>query len=113
IAPDFDSARTAAGVSGGGAVIVTAEGHVFHGATVVEGGVRAESRGILATKREIKELRERGAEDRASVDRLRERIVGVDVVIAGAESAIMSLNAELHRQEKATVGFDLQLGAAA
>jgi chromosome segregation protein len=112
IAPDFDSARTAAGVSGGRAVIVTAEGHVFHGATVVEGGVRAESRGILATKREIKELRERGAEDRASVDRLRERIIGVDVVIAGAESAIMSLNAELHRQEKAIVGFDLQLGAA-
>ena len=112
IAPDFDSARTAAGVSGGRAVIVTAEGHVFHGATVVEGGVRAESRGILATKREIKELRERGAEDRASVDRLRERITGVDVVIAGAESAIMSLNAELHRQEKAIVGFDLQLGAA-
>ena len=112
IAPDFDSARTAAGVSGGRAVIVTAEGHVFHGATVVEGGVRAESRGILATKREIKELRERGVEDRASVDRLRERITGVDVVISGAESAIMSLNAELHRQEKATVGFELQLGAA-
>jgi chromosome segregation protein len=112
IAADFDSARAAAGLSVGRAVIVTAEGHVFHGATVVEGGVRAESRGILATKREIKELRERSSDDGVSVDRLRERIAGVDMIVAGAESAIMSLNAELHRQEKAVVGFELQLGAA-
>ncbi|HEX6157530.1 MAG TPA: hypothetical protein VFZ54_16005, partial [Burkholderiales bacterium] len=112
IAPDFDTARTAAGMASARGTIATAEGHVFHGPTVVEGGVRAEARGILATKREIKELRERAGEDRTLLDRVRERIAGVDVVIAAAESAIMSLNAELHRQEKAIVGFELQHGSA-
>jgi chromosome segregation protein len=112
IAPDFDSARTAARMAAAPAAVVTADGQVFHGPTVVEGGVRAETRGILATKREIKELRERAGEDRSGLDRLRERIAAVDVVIAAAESAIMALNAELHRQEKAVVGFELQLGSA-
>jgi chromosome segregation protein len=112
IASDFDTARTAASAAGSPGTIATADGHVFHGPTIVEGGVRAESRGILATKREIKELRERAGEDRTSLERLRERTAAVDVVIAAAESAIMSLNAELHRQEKALVGFELQLGSA-
>ena len=39
--------------------VVTLDGVVFRGAHQVEGGARAEARGILATKREIKELRER------------------------------------------------------
>ena len=42
--------------------VATLEGDVFRGRHVVTGGDKAESRGILATKREIKELREKIAE---------------------------------------------------
>ena len=110
VASDFEAARRTAASTR--SPIVTPEGEVFHGSAIVEGGLRAEARGILATKREIKELRERGDEQRHLVDRLREEIGGLDVRIASVESAIVSLQGEQHRQEKAMVGFDLQLGAA-
>ena len=38
--------------------VVTIDGDVYRGAHVVSGGSRTEARGILATKREIKDLRE-------------------------------------------------------
>jgi chromosome segregation protein len=106
IAPDYATARSAAGVASG--PIATTDGDVFRGPGVVQGGARAESRGILTTKREIKDLRERAGEERATVDSLRTEIGQLDVVIAAAESAIMSIQSELHRQEKEIVGFELQ-----
>ena len=110
VAPDFDSARHAARLVPGG--VVTLEGDVFRGLHVVEGGVRAEAKGILTTKREIKELRERAEEQRAAVGRVREELAALDLRIAAAESATASLQSEQHRQEKAMVGFDLQIGTA-
>ena len=106
IAPSDEAARTAAMSTDG--VIATADGDLFRGAHVVQGGARAEARGILTTRREIKELRERADQARTIVERLREEIAQLDVVVAGAESAIMALQAELHRQEKAVVGFESQ-----
>ncbi len=110
IAPDFASAESAARVVPG--TVVTLDGDVFRGLHVVEGGVRAEARGILATKREIKELRERADSMRATVERVREELAAVDLRIANAESAAASLQGEQHRQEKATVGFELQIASA-
>ncbi len=110
VAPDFDSARAAARVLPG--TVVTLDGDVLRGTYVVEGGVRAEAKGILTTKREIKELRERAENQRAAVDRVREELSAVDLRIAAAESATLSLQGEQHRQEKSMVGFDLQIGAA-
>ena len=92
--------------------IATLDGDVFHTSVVIEGGVPAEARGILATKREIKELRERGDELHAVVDRHRAAVSALDVAIAAAESAILSLQGELHREEKAIVGFELQVRSA-
>ena len=46
---------------------------MFRGPHIVEGGARAEARGILTTRREIKELRERAEAEGAAVERLRER----------------------------------------
>jgi chromosome segregation protein len=43
---------------------------------------------------------------------MRDEAGNLDVAIAAAESAIASLQGELHRQEKAIVGFDLQVTAA-
>ena len=110
IARDFESARDAAEATG--APIVTLEGEVFRGAHVVEGGTRAEARGILTTRREIHELRERADLDALAVERLREEIASLDVAVATAESSILSLQDELHRLEKSSVGFELQ-GASA
>jgi chromosome segregation protein len=110
VAPDFDSARDAARLVPG--TVVTLEGDVFRGIHVVEGGVRAEAKGILATRREIKELRERADEQRAAVDRVRDDLAAIDLRIAAAESATASLQGEQHWQEKAVVGFDLQIGTA-
>jgi len=111
IARDFESARRAAESSM--APIVTLDGEVFRGVSVVEGGTRAEARGILTTRREIKELRERADEDGVVAERLRNEIASLDVSIATAESSILSLQGEIHRVEKSSVGFDLQMANAA
>jgi chromosome segregation protein len=92
--------------------VVTREGEVFRGANRVEGGTRAESRGLLTTKREIKELRERAIGEEDAIGRLRDEIAALDLAIVAAETAIASLQSEQHRQEKAAVGFELQTANA-
>ncbi len=110
IADDFGAALEAAcRVSG---PIATPQGEVFHGLVRVEGGARAEARGILATKREIKELRERAEEQRLAAERLREEVASLDRFISSTESAILVLQGEQHRQEKAAIGFELQAANA-
>ena len=89
--------------------IATLEGDVFRGPHIVSGGGRAESRGILETKREIKELRERIAADRQALMRLAQETAELEATIAHATNAIAALNAEHHKQDKAVVGFDAQL----
>jgi chromosome segregation protein len=120
IARSYDSARVSASTAAhayaaGTRVdpIVTIDGEVFRGAHVVEGGSRAEARGILTTKREIKELRERAEVEGASVERLRDELVSLDAAIAGLDSDIVSVQGEIHRQEKAVVGYELQLANTA
>ena len=110
IAESSEHARAAARLVGG--AVATSDGVVYRGAVQVEGGTRAEARGILATKREIKELRENLDAERTSVDRLRHEIAGLDGVVTGAEAAIAAVQAELHRQEKDTVAFELQARGA-
>jgi hypothetical protein len=88
------SRRTTSGQGGGRrttAPVATLDGDVFRGAKIVEGGARAEARGILTTKREIKELRER-AEERTRRRRApARRTSAARRVVAAAESAILSL----------------------
>ena len=103
-----------------GRTVATPEGEVYRGPQRVEAGpstgtaqeARGEARSILATKREIKELRERAESGDAVLSRMREEAAGLDVRIAAAESAIASIQGEMHRQEKAIVGFDLQVTGA-
>jgi chromosome segregation protein len=95
-----------------GGTAATPEGEVFRGARRVEGGTPGEARSILTTKREIKELRERAESIEAVVTRMRDEAGNLDMAIASSESAIASVQGELHRQEKAIVGFDLQTTAA-
>src|SRR5580765_3108985 len=89
--------------------VATIEGDVFRGPHLVSGGSQAEARGILETKREIKDLRERIAADRESLGRLSQETSEFEAAIAHASNAINALNAEFHKQEKTIVGYDAQL----
>ena len=93
--------------------VATREGDLFRGPHLVAGGSRDDARGILETKREIKELRGRIAAERDALVQLAEETAGLDRAIAHASNAIAALNAEHHKQEKAVVGHDLQLQRAA
>ena len=111
IAESFDAAaRIAPTVS---FPIATIDGDVFRGRHVVTGGEKAESRGILATKREIKELREKIAESTAALDQLIADTAGFEQTIAHATAAIAGLSSEVHRQEKEIVGVEGQARRAA
>jgi chromosome segregation protein len=90
------------------APIATLDGDVLRGPHLVTGGAKVESRGILATRREIKELAERVAGDRDTLARLSEDAARLELTIAQATSAIAGLQSEEHWQEKAIVAHEAQ-----
>ena len=94
------------------APVATLDGDVFRGPHLVSGGAKVESRGILATKREIKELRERVSVDREGLARVTEEAARLELAIAQATTAIAGLHAEQHRQEMAIVAHTAQMARA-
>ncbi|MGE3190927.1 MAG: hypothetical protein AB7N90_14700, partial [Vicinamibacterales bacterium] len=92
--------------------VATLDGDVFRGAHLVAGGGKSDARGILETKREIKDLGEKLAAGRASLDRLVSETAGFEQAIAQATAAIAGLSDELHRQEKSIVGVEGQVERA-
>ena len=89
--------------------VATLEGDVFRGPHLVTGGGRSEARGILETKREIKELRDRIAADRRALAQLAQETAEFEGTIAQATNAIAALSAEHHKQDKSGVGHEAQL----
>jgi chromosome segregation ATPase len=70
IVDTFDEAGTVSAQLGTSAAVATRAGDVFRGGHLVSGGGRDEGHGILVTKREIKELREKLAADQESLHTL-------------------------------------------
>jgi chromosome segregation protein len=95
------------------APIATIDGDVLRGPHLVAGGARVESRGILATRREIKELREKVERDRQMLARLADDVARLDAHIVEVTTTIALLQDEEHDQEKALVAHDAQLARAA
>ncbi|MGH9348012.1 MAG: chromosome segregation protein SMC [Vicinamibacterales bacterium] len=93
--------------------VATIDGDVFRGPHLLSGGAKAEARGILQTRREIKELRERVAGEREALARVAGEAAAFELAIAQATSAIAALHGEQHRQEKAIVGHEAQLARTA
>jgi chromosome segregation protein len=110
IAETFDTAVALARRTS--APVATLDGDVVRGPHLVSGGARVEWRGILTTKREIRELRERITTDRVELARLVEETTRLEVAIAQATSALAALADEQHRQEMALVAFEAQAGHA-
>jgi chromosome segregation protein len=108
-----ESRAIAERAAGAGRTIVTLDGDVFRGDAIVQGGAAGEARGILATKREIKELRERLEHEETALDSLAAEIAQLESAIRETDQAVAALVAEQHRQEKAIVGLDLQVAQAA
>ena len=76
------------------------------------GSGREESRGILGTKRDLKDLRERLAAERTTVSRLVGTAADLEHRLTLGFAAIESLTSEIHRQEMAAVGFELRIAQA-
>ncbi|MBI1874625.1 MAG: chromosome segregation protein SMC [Acidobacteria bacterium] len=108
IAETWDQALGAA--ARGDVPVSTLAGEVFRGPHVVSGGDRTEARGILATKREIKELHERSGGERTALERLAREMRTLDETIAGLTAAIGSMQADEHLREKEILSYEMQLG---
>ena len=91
--------------------IATPGGDVFRGAALVDGGAKDEALGILATKREIKELGGRIAAEEDVVRRLTEEMAELDLTAGRTEAALAELRQEQHQQEKTLLGHEMQLAA--
>jgi chromosome segregation protein len=92
--------------------VVTRAGEVFRGPHLIAGGVRAQARGILATKNEIKDIRDRISAERIELTRDGAAIDAAAIAIAATEAAIATLVGEQHREEMAIVEFELRLAQA-
>jgi chromosome segregation protein len=111
IAGDYAGAATASQYTT--VPIGTMAGDLFRGPHVVTGGSPDEARGILETKRQIRELRGRLEEGREALQQLAEETSQFEIAIAQALSGITALTDEHHRREKAIVGFEAQLQRSA
>ena len=110
IAPSYETAAAASRRSA--LPVASRGGELFRGPGLVSGGSPQQSRGILETRREIKDLRQRIKGERASLAALDEETSVLDRTIAQASGAIEALSAEHHRQEKAIVGLEGDLRRA-
>jgi chromosome segregation protein len=107
IAPSYDRAAEACRDSR--LPVATVDGELFLGPSRVSGGWRADARGILETKRDIKELRSRIAGEREALGRLIDEAGDFERAIAQAIVVIAALNAEQHQEDKAIVAHESQL----
>ncbi len=110
LAPSFGEAAAAAELIG--APVATPEGDVFHGRARVDGGARAEALGILAAKREIRELEARVAAEEAAVNDLAAAIAERGTAATATETALGEARGQRNEHEKALLGHHLQRTAA-
>ena len=95
------------------APIATLGGDVVRGRMLVSGGSKDEGRAILGIKREIKELRDRIAGEEAERDQSVSEVAALETRIAQVSNAVTAVNADLHREEKAIIGLEMQLQRSA
>jgi chromosome segregation protein len=95
------------------AAIVTLSGDVVHGRMLLSGGSKDEGRAILGIKREIKELRDRITGEEAERDHSVSDVAALETRIAYVSNAVAAVNADLHREEKAIIGLEMQLQRSA
>jgi chromosome segregation protein len=94
------------------APVATLAGDVLRGPHLVSGGAKVESRGILGTRREIKELKERLAADRELLVRLSGEVNQLELAIAATSTAAAALQDQQHQREMVIVALEAQVERA-
>ena len=107
IAPSLAEATAAAQATDD--PVATPEGVVVRGRDRIAGGGRQGAGGLLASRREIRELRERIASESEVVGRLDREIAACRADATRVEQALGALQADEHGLEKQLVGLDMQL----
>ena len=107
IAPSIAEAREAARLTS--EPIATPDGTLLRGEPLLSGGGGSGAGRLLATKREIKELRARIAGDEEAIARLQEGVARLESTAAAAAEAVEALGRGEHEHEKALVALDVQL----
>jgi chromosome segregation protein len=89
--------------------VATISGELFKRASLVTGGSPREARGILETKRDIRDLRDRIDNEQAALAALLEEVDRLEAIISEATTEIDVLNGDQHAREKAIVALEAQL----
>ena len=110
VAESFEQALTAATMVTG--PIVTLSGDVVRGAHLVSGGAKAEARGLLATKREIKALRDAVIAKQTNVEKITLQLHDLDRGVKTVTAALTTLDDERQVHEKVTLELNVRLGAS-
>ncbi|MPY91386.1 MAG: chromosome segregation protein SMC [Luteitalea sp.] len=95
-----------------GGVVVTLAGELVRGGYLVTGGGRIENRGILGTRREIKELGDRLEGEQALLTRLGEDVTALAAEMTDAEQALAALSADVHTGEKEILSLEHRVARA-
>ena len=109
VAESLTQALSAAGTVAG--PVATLSGEIVRGRHQLSGGGKAEARGILATKRQIKELRAAVVSQQEQVDATATRLGEVDRRVSWATAALATLSEQRQEQDKALLELDLRLSA--
>jgi chromosome segregation protein len=112
IAPSLDQALSASARTS--SAVATPDGEVCRRGRIVVGGAAGEdTRGILATKREIRDLREAVETIRARSAELAGQVADLENRVAEVLAAIELLSGRVHVHEKEIVGFEMRFAQAA
>ena len=90
--------------------IVTWSGDIFSGSRLVCGGGQTEALGILATKREVKELQSKLLTMRSRAEVITTELQTLNHVQVDLESKIAGFEGDQRKHEKSLLEYDLQLG---
>ena len=107
LAPSIAAARAAARLTAD--PVVAPDGTLFRGEPLVTGGGRSAARGLLSTKREIKELHARIVAEEEAIAGLQMDVTRLEAAAAGAAEAVDGLRRAEHEHEKALVGLGADL----
>ncbi len=105
IAESFDDARELARHVDVPVAAMT--GEVWRGSWLVQGGARETTRGILETRGEIKELRDRLTAGEASAHSMGNEVMSLELDVLNLEDALAADVESHHRQEKTIIGAEL------
>ncbi|MEO5819358.1 MAG: chromosome segregation protein SMC [Vicinamibacteraceae bacterium] len=107
IAPDVATARQLS--LDAPVAVVTSMGEVYRGGRLVMGGTGEDSHGILANRREVRELAAELAGKRTTLETLQGEIAELERSIQTATERLAGLDSERHRQDKTVLQHELHV----